>query len=103
MQQVEDATAPIIQEIRDRKSLASLDENKRIWLAGFTTLQLLRTKAHSERSQDMVRQVAEFVSKMNGGGQLPRKIRKQLGLTSPEPEHEQVLRTMLGLAPPVLE
>jgi len=102
MRQVEDSTAPIIQEIRDRKSVASLDDNKRIWLAGFTTMQWLRTKAFSERSQDMVRQVAECVSKMNGG-ELPGKIREQLGLTSPEPEHEKVLRTILGLAPPVLE
>jgi hypothetical protein len=102
MFRVEDATAPIIQEIRDRKSTAFLDEDERIWLAGFTGLQWVRTKAFSERSQDMVRQIADAVSQRNGG-ELPRKIREQLGLTSPEPEHEKVLGTILGLARPVVE
>jgi hypothetical protein len=102
MFRTEDATAPIIQKIRDRKSIMGLDEDQQIWLAVFATFQLLRTKAYSERSQDMVRQIASVVSEMNGG-ELPQKIRRQLGLTSPEPEHEKALSTIPGLARPVLE
>jgi hypothetical protein len=102
MSSVEDTTAPIIQQIRERKSIASLGESERIWLAGFTTLQWLRTKAYSERTQDMVRQIADAVLERNRG-ELPEKIRSQLGLTSPEPEHEKALSMILGIAPTILE
>jgi hypothetical protein len=41
----EAATAPIVEEIRARKSLAGIDDHKRIWLSGFTALQYVRTRA----------------------------------------------------------
>ena len=92
----EDATAPIVEEIRTRKTLRGLNEHKRIWLSGFTALQLVRTKAFSERSQDMMRQITHVVTQVSGG-KLSKKIRKQLGLDAPGSEHEKTLATILGL------
>ena len=102
VERIESATAPIIEEIRERKNLRGLDDVKRIWLSGFTALQFVRTKAFSERSQDMVKQVADVVSRMNGG-KLPKKIEKQLGLNAPGTEHEKTLSTMLGLTRAALD
>jgi hypothetical protein len=45
----EDATAPIVEALRNRKSLRGLNGHDRIWLSGFTALQHVRTKAFSER------------------------------------------------------
>lgn len=98
---VEDATAPIVEEIRTRKNLRSLNEEKRIWLAGFTALQHVRTKAFSERSQDMMRQVKHVVTQMSGG-KPSKKVRKQLGMDEPGSEHEKSLATILGLVPPLV-
>jgi hypothetical protein len=92
----EEATAPIIKEIRERKSLAGIDEHKRIWLSGFTALQYVRTKAFSERSQDMMRQITHTVTHMSGG-KLSEELRKQLGLDEPGSEHEKAISTILGV------
>ncbi len=97
IRKIEEATAPIITEIRERKSLAGIDEYERIWLSGFTALQLVRTKAFSERAQDMMRQITHAVTQMSGG-KLPEKVRKQLGLDEPGTEHEKSLSTILGIA-----
>jgi hypothetical protein len=96
IQKLETATAPIIEEIRSRKNLRGLDEDKRIWLSGFTALQLVRTKAFSERSQDMMRQLKHVVTQVSVG-KLSKKLRKQLGLDAPGTEHEKTVSTMLGL------
>ncbi len=98
----EDVTAPIVEEIRTRKSLRGLDEHKRIWLSGFTALQYVRTKAFSERSQDMMRQITHVVARV-GGGKLSKKLRKQLGVDAPGSEHEKTLSTILGLVRPALD
>src|SRR6266404_8477756 len=92
----EAATAPIVEEIRARKSLAGIDEDKHIWLSGFTALQYVRTRAFTERSQDMMRQITRVVTQMSGG-KLSKKIRKQLGLDTAGSEHEKTLSTILGL------
>ncbi len=98
----EEATAPIINEIRERKSLAGIDEYKRIWLSGFTALQYVRTKAFSERSQDMMGQITHVVTQMSGG-KLSKKIRKQLGLDAAGSEHEKTLSTILGIVRPAVD
>jgi hypothetical protein len=98
----EEATAPIVKEIRERKSLAGINEYKRIWLSGFTALQYVRTKAFSERSQDMMRQITNVVAQMSGG-KLSRKVRKQLGLNEPGTEHEKTLSTILGVLRPAVD
>ncbi len=98
----EAATAPIVEEIRARKSLAGIDEHKRIWLAGFTALQYVRTRAFSERSQDMMRQITHVVTQMSGG-KLSKQIRKQLGLDAAGSEHEKTLSTILGLVRPAVD
>ncbi|MGO8807955.1 MAG: DUF4238 domain-containing protein [Candidatus Sulfotelmatobacter sp.] len=99
---VEDATAPIVEEIRTRKTLRGLNDDKRIWLAGFTALQYVRTKAFSERSQDMMRQFRHVVTQMSRG-KPSTKIRKQLGMDSPGSEHEKTLATILGLVRPAVD
>ncbi len=96
IRKLETATAPIIEELRSRKNLRRIDEDKRIWLSGFTALQLVRTKAFSERSQDMMRQLTHVVTQVSGG-KLSKKLRKQLGLDAPGTEHEKTVSTMLGL------
>jgi Protein of unknown function (DUF4238) len=98
----EEATAPIIKEIRERKSLAGIDEYKRIWLSGFTALQYVRTRAFSERSQDMMRQITHVATQMSGG-ELSEQVRKQLGLDEPGTEHEKALSTILGLVRPAVD
>jgi hypothetical protein len=98
----EDATAPIVEEIRARKNLRSLNEHKRIWLSGFTALQYVRTRAFSERSQDMMRQITHVVTQMSGG-KLSKKLRKQLGVGAPGSEHEKTLSTILGLVRPAVD
>jgi len=98
----EEATAPIIKEIRERKSLAGIDEYKRIWLSGFTALQHLRTKAFSERSQDMMRQITHVVTQRSGG-ELSEQVRKQLGMDEPGTEHEKALSTIPGLVRPAVD
>ena len=102
IQKTEDATAPIVEEIRTRKSLKGLDEHKRIWLSGFTALQLVRTKGYSERAQDMMRQITNVVTHLSSG-KLSNKIRKQLGLNIPASGHEKTLATILGLARSAVE
>ncbi len=97
IRKVEEATAPIIREIRDRRSLAGIDEHKRIWLSGFTALQMVRTKGFSERSRDMMRQITNVVTQLSGG-ELSEKVRKQLGLDESGTEHEKALSTILGIA-----
>src|ERR1700679_2909867 len=99
---VEDATAPIVEEIRTRKTLRGLNDHKRIWLAGFTALQYVRTKAFSERSQDMMRQLRHVVTQMSGG-KPSKKIRKQLDMDSAGSEHEKTLATILNLVRPAVE
>lgn len=94
---IEDATAPIIAEIRKHKTLRGLDEYQRIWLTGLTALQLVRTKGFSERSQDMMRQITDAVTQMSGG-KLSGKIREQLGLDEAGTGHEKTMATILGLA-----
>lgn len=96
IEKIEGETAPIVEEIRSRKTLRSLNDHKRIWLSGFTALQYVRTKAFSERSQDMMRQITHVVTEISGG-KLSRKIRKQLGLDAPGSEHEKTLSTILDL------
>jgi Protein of unknown function (DUF4238) len=96
IRKIEEATAPIIRKIRERRSLAAIDEHERIWLSGFTALQMVRTKGFSERSQDMMRQITNAVTQRSGG-KLPEKIRKQLGLDEPGTEHEKSLAIILGL------
>jgi hypothetical protein len=96
MRKFEEATAPIIKEIRERKSLAGIDEHKRIWLSGFTALQYVRTRAFSERSQDMMRQITHVVTQMSGG-KLSKELQKQLGVDEPGSEHEKTLSTILGI------
>jgi len=98
----EDATAPIVEEIRTRKSLRTLNEYKRIWLSGFTALQYVRTRAFSERSQDMMRQITQVVTQISGG-KLSKKLRKQLGLDAPGSEHEKTLSTILRLVRPAVD
>jgi hypothetical protein len=98
----ENATAPIVEEIGTRKTLRSLNEDKSIWLSGFTALQLVRTKGFSERSQDMVRQLTQVVTQGNRG-KLPKKISKQLGLDRPGSEHEKALGTIRGLVRAALD
>ena len=98
----EDATAPVVEEIRTRKSLRTLNEYKRIWLSGFTALQYVRTRAFSERSQDMMRQITHVVTQMSGG-KLSKKLRKQLGVDAPGSEHEKTLSTILGLVRPAVD
>jgi hypothetical protein len=44
----------------------------------------------------MCRQLTKVVASMNNG-KIPKKMRKQLGLSSPQHEHENVLRTIPGL------
>ena len=102
IQKFEEATAPIIKEIRERKSLAGIDEYKRIWLSGFTALQYVRTKAFSERSKDMMRQIAHVVTQRSGG-ELSEQVRKQLGMDEPGTEHEKALSTILGLVRPAVD
>jgi hypothetical protein len=102
IQKFEEATAPIINEIRERKSLASIDEGKRIWLSGFTALQHVRTKAFSERSQDLMRRLTYFVTQTSGG-EPSEQVRKQLGLDEPGTEHEKTLSTILGLVRPAVD
>jgi hypothetical protein len=97
IRKIEGATAPIIEEIRTRKTLKGLDDDKRIWLSGFTALQLVRTKGYSERSQDMMRQITHVVKQVSGG-KLSKKIRKQLGLDAPGSPHEKTMATILNLA-----
>jgi Protein of unknown function (DUF4238) len=96
IEKFECATAPIVEEIRTRKTLAGLNERKRIWLSGFTALQHVRTKAYSERSQDMMRQITHVIRQTNDG-KLSRKLQKQLGLNVPGSEHEKTLSTIRGL------
>lgn len=96
IRKIEDATAPIIKEIRERRSLAAIDEDKRVWLSGFTALQMVRTKGFSERSQDMMRQITNVVTQRSAG-KLSEKVRKQLGLDEQGTEHEKSLATILGL------
>src|SRR5438132_6301332 len=98
----EDATAPIVEEIRTRKSLRTLNEYKRIWLSGFTALQYVRTRGFSERSQDMMKQITDVVKQI-GSGNLSKKLRRQLGLDAPGSEHEKTLSTILGLVRPVAD
>ena len=98
----EEATAPIIKEIRERKSLAGIDEYKRIWLSGFTALQYVRTRAFSERSKDMMRQITHVATQMSGG-ELSEQVRTQLGLDEPGTEHEKALSTILGLVRPAVD
>ena len=98
----EEATAPIIKDVRERKSLAGIDEFKRIWLSGFTALQYVRTRAFSERSQDMMRQITHVATQMSGG-ELSEQVRKQLGLDEPGTEHEKALSTILGLVRPAVD
>jgi hypothetical protein len=93
---IENATAPIVAEIRARKALTGLDDDKRIWLSGFTALQLVRTKAYSERTQAMMRQLTQIVTHASGG-KLSKKVRKQLGLDASASGHEKTLSTILGL------
>jgi|SRR5579864_498793 len=97
IRRIEDATAPIVQEIRTRKTLRGLTEDKRIWLSGFAALQLVRTKAYSERAQDMMRQITQVVTQASGG-KLSKKIRKQLGLDAPGSPHEKTMATILDTA-----
>jgi len=91
-----------VEEIRTRKTLRGLNDDKRIWLAGFTALQYVRTKAFSERSQDMMRQFRHVVTQMSRG-KPSTKIRKQLGMDSPGSEHEKTLATILGLVRPAVD
>ncbi len=97
IRKVEEATAPIIEEIRTRKTLRGLDEHKRIWVSGFTALQLVRTKGYSERSQDMMRQITHVVKQVSDG-KLSKEIREQLGLDAPGSPHEKTMATILNLA-----
>jgi hypothetical protein len=97
IRKIESATAPIVEEIRRRKTLRGLDDDKRIWLSGFTALQLVRTRGFSERSQDMMRQITHVVTERSGGG-LSKKIRKQLGLDALGSPHEKTMATILDLA-----
>src|SRR6266478_4169369 len=73
----EDATAPIVEALRNRKSLRGLNGHDRIWLSGFTALQHVRTKAFSERSQDMMQQITQAVTQVSKG-KLSANLRKQL-------------------------
>jgi hypothetical protein len=98
----EEATAPIIKEIRERKSLAGIDEYKRIWLSGFTALQYVRTRAFSERSQDMMRQITHVVTQMSAG-KLSKELRMQLGVDDPGSEHEKTLSIILGIVRPAVD
>jgi hypothetical protein len=102
IQEFEKATAPIVEEIRTRKSLIGFNEHKRIWVSGFTALQYVRTKGFSERSQDMMRQIRHVVTQVSGGN-LSKKLRKQLGMDAPGSEHEKTLSTMLGLVRPAVD
>src|SRR5437879_8018371 len=86
----------MIEYIRTRKTLRGMNDDKRIWLSGFTALQLVRTKGFSERSQEMMKQITDVVTQVSGG-KLSRKVRKQLGLDAPGSEHEKTLATILGL------
>lgn len=97
IRKIEDKTAPIVTKIKKRRSLASINEDERIWLSSFTALQLVRTKAFSKRSQDMMQQITHVATQMSGG-KLSKKVRKQLGLDEPVTEHEKSLLTMLELA-----
>ena len=102
IRKIEDATAPIISQIRKRKTLRGLDENQRVWLSGLTALQLVRTRAFSERSQDMMRQITDAVTHLSGG-RLSGDIRKQLGLDQAGTEHEKTMATILDLAREVVD
>lgn len=98
MSRAENSVAPVIEKIRQCKSLAALDTNEWATLVGFTSLQLVRTKAYSQRTTAMWKQLAAAIAERSGG-ELTESIRQQLGFSSPLSDHEQVLQTIPGLVP----
>jgi hypothetical protein len=61
----------IINKIRDRRSLACLSRDDRGMLAGFVTLQLLRTRGYQEGMRHIAQSLAAKIAEKSDGATLP--------------------------------
>ena len=71
MTRADDMTFPIIDSIRQRRSVSRLSGQDRGLLAGFVVLQFLRTRGMQEKMRNLEETVAARVHEMTG--QFPEK------------------------------
>jgi hypothetical protein len=66
MNRADETTAPIINRIRTRRSVAGISEYDRTMLVGFVVVQMLRTRGYQERLRNMWDLLAERLVQMSG-------------------------------------
>jgi hypothetical protein len=66
MNQADDLVAPILQQLRERPRLTRLTQLQRAILAGFTAIQMIRTRGTLERWRDVGIKLAEKIAGMRG-------------------------------------
>jgi hypothetical protein len=100
---LEEATAPIIQSLRARKTLNHLQTAERQWLAAFIAVQHVRTRHHRELSANINQQIADAIREM---GTEPNSVENFRELTDAE-IHEftisDVPRLAFTLLPHILD
>lgn len=74
MNAMDDVAAPIIQKIRDRRSLSAVDAAESVVLAGFAVLQMLRTRGYQEHWHHAQQATIEALRAKVGEAALPRWI-----------------------------
>jgi hypothetical protein len=71
MNAMDDVAAPIIQKIRDRRSLSAINVNDIVILAAFTVLQMLRTRGYQEHWHHAQQATVEALREKVGEAALP--------------------------------
>jgi len=89
MTRADDMTFPIIDSIRQRRSVSRLSGQDRGLLAGFVVLQFLRTRGMQEKMRNLEETVAARVHEMTG--QFPEKWEEE---GQPEKQREHYLQTI---------
>jgi Protein of unknown function (DUF4238) len=100
---LEEATAPIIQALRARKTLNHLQIGERQWLAAFIAVQHVRTRHHRELSADINKQMADAIREM---GTEPNSVKNFRELTDAEAREfaiSDVPRLAFTLLPHILD
>lgn len=81
MERAETEVAPLIQRIREQKSISWLLPAQRKWLSAFVMIQILRTPSHREMWSDFNRQMTELIRE---SGADPYKVENFRPLTDSE-------------------
>ncbi len=101
--QLEEQAGPVMQSIRNRRTLDHLELGERQWVAGFIAVQHVRTLRHRLVWGDVNKQMADALREM---GAEPNKVKNFRELTEEEVREnaiEDMAPLALGLVPHLLD